>query len=457
MDRVSLTSTYLAELETAGLSSEELLGALPQNKILNSDKPNGVGLWLARPVFLGGEELGRLAKDLHNLLSALESLPEKLFGGDFAAFARAVGLTEPQVEAVMQNRGERMTRQSRADLVCDGTGFKLLELNLGSAIGGVDNVDVCRELLEVPVLAEFAERHGLTFVDSLREQVHNILTETGFSADDHPVVALTEWPSAFSDELPYMTQLCERWAGLGLDATPCHLGQLEARDGRVWLGERAVDIIVRIFLIRDVITPGAARLTAPVFDAARRGEVKIFTPLDTSAYASKAALSLLSDEGNRHVFTAETLASLDRILPWTRRVRREEVTLENGERVDLVEYALAHADDLVLKPTSLSGGKGVVLGWADDLTPDAWRAHVLAALDSPHVVQRRVRPAQETVPVPGGGTDRFRPVWGIITGVNGFIGGSVRAIPSAAGDVVVNVANGAHVGALLHEAPVLPA
>ncbi|MFJ4498758.1 hypothetical protein [Streptomyces sp. NPDC088864] len=457
MDRVSLTSKYLAELETAGLSSEELLGALPQNKILNSDKPNGVGLWLARPVFLGGEELGRLAKDLHNLLSALESLPEKLFGGDFAAFARAVGLTEPQVEAVMQNRGERMTRQSRADLVCDGTGFKLLELNLGSAIGGVDNVDVCRELLEVPVLADFAERHGLTFVDSLREQVHNILTETGFSADDHPVVALTEWPSAFSDELPYMTQLCERWAGLGLDATPCHLGQLEARDGRVWLGERAVDIIVRIFLIRDVITPGAARLTAPVFDAARRGEVKIFTPLDTSAYASKAALSLLSDEGNRHVFTAETLASLDRILPWTRRVRREEVTLENGERVDLVEYALAHADDLVLKPTSLSGGKGVVLGWADDLTPDAWRAHVLAALDSPHVVQRRVRPAQETVPVPGGGTDRFRPVWGIITGVNGFIGGSVRAIPSAAGDVVVNVANGAHVGALLHEAPVLPA
>ncbi len=71
-----------------------------------------------------------------------------------------------------------------------------------------------------PVLADFAERHGLTFVDSLREQVHNILTETGFSAGDHPVVALTEWPSAFSDELPYMTQLCERWAGLGLDATP---------------------------------------------------------------------------------------------------------------------------------------------------------------------------------------------------------------------------------------------
>ncbi|MEU0521837.1 hypothetical protein [Streptosporangium sp. NPDC006007] len=35
LERVTLTEKYLAELETAGLSSEELLGRLPQNKILN--------------------------------------------------------------------------------------------------------------------------------------------------------------------------------------------------------------------------------------------------------------------------------------------------------------------------------------------------------------------------------------------------------------------------------------
>ncbi|WP_228542755.1 zinc-binding dehydrogenase [Micromonospora sp. S-DT3-3-22] len=453
MDRVTLTETYLAELEAAGTPAEELLAGLPHNKIVNSGKPSGLGRWLARPVFLGDAELTRLTADLDNLLTALESLPRKLFGGDFAAFARAVGLTEPQVAAVMQNRGERLTRQSRADLVCDGTGFKLLEFNIGSAIGGMDNVDVCRELLTVPVLARFAERYGLTFVDSLRGQVHNILTETGFSAGDHPVVALTEWPSAFPDELPYLTQLCGRWRELGLDAVPCHLGQLEVRDGRVRLAGRPVDIIVRTFLIRDVVGPDASRLTTAVFEAARRGEVKIFTPLDTAAYASKGALSLLSEESNRHLFTPEVVASLDRILPWTRRVRREEVTLENGDRVDLVEYALSHAEDLVLKPTSLFGGKGVVLGWADDLTPEAWRALLLAALDSPHVLQRRVRHVLETVPIPGGGVDRFRPVWGIATGVDGFMGGSVRALPSAAGDAVVSLANGAHIGALLHETP----
>ncbi|MEU9802130.1 hypothetical protein [Streptomyces sp. NPDC051000] len=452
MDRVALTEEYLAELAGGNLKTSELLGGLPQNKILNSDKPNGMGQWLSRPLFLGRDEHTRLAGDLDNLLNALSSLPDRLFGGDFAAFASAGGLNEVQVAAVMRNRGARMTRQTRADLICDEAGFKLLELNIGSAVGGMDNVDVCRELLAHPVLAEFAERHGLTFMDSLREQVNNILVESGFAPGDRPVVALTEWPSVFEDEIPYMTQLCERWGELGLDASPCHLGQLEVRDGRVWLGEKPVDIIVRTFLIRDLLTPGAEELTAPVFDAANRGEVRIFTPLDTTAYASKGALAMLSDENNRGLFSAEELASLDRILPWTRMVRPGLVTLEDGERVDLVAYAVEHQADLVLKPTSLSGGKGVVLGWSDDLTPAQWREQIDLALESPYVIQRRIRSVLESVPVDEDGTlGRFRPVWGVVTGVNGFTGASVRAIPEAAGDVVVNVVNGAHVGGVLHQ------
>ncbi|MEU8772364.1 hypothetical protein [Streptomyces sp. NPDC048606] len=451
MDRVSLTAEYLAELAEGKPTTSELLGGLPENKILNSDKPNGRGQWLSRPLFLGREEHTRLAADLDHLLTALASLPERLFGGDFAAFARAGGLNEVQVAAVMSNRGATMTRQTRADMICDGEGFKLLELNIGSAVGGMDNVDVCRELLAHPTLSAFAERHGLTFRDSLREQVTNILVESGFTERDRPVVALTEWPTVFENEIPYMTQLCERWGELGLEAYPAHLGQLEVRDGRVWLRDRPVDIIVRTFLIRDVLAPDAELLTRPVFEAADRGEVKVFTPLDTTAYASKGALAMLSDERNRELFAPEVLESLDRILPWTRMVRPGTVTLEDGARVDLLTYAVEHREELVLKPTSLSGGKGVVLGWADEVTPERWREHLDEALGSPYVIQRRIRSVLESVPAEDGGLRRFRPVWGIVTGVNGFTGASVRAIPESSGDVVVNVAHGAHVGGVLHQ------
>lgn len=71
-------------------------------------------------------------------------------------------------------------------------------------------------------------------------------------------------------------------------------------------------------------------------DAAARGEVKIFTAMDSEVYASKGAPAILSDEQNQHLFDPDHLASLDQILPWTRMVRPGPVTLEDGGQVDLV-------------------------------------------------------------------------------------------------------------------------
>ncbi|MGW0750521.1 hypothetical protein [Streptomyces sp. NPDC002587] len=451
MDRVSLTEEYLARVTESGAKAGELVGAQNDSALLETFY---AGKYLSRPLFLGHAEQVQLHADLANLRAALAGLPDRLFGGDFAAFGRAVGLADVQVAAVMRGRGAAVSCQTRADLYVDGTGFKLLELNIGSAVGGMDNADMCRELLEHPVLAGFAESRGLGFVDSMREQVNNVLVECGYRPEDRPVVALTDTPAGYEKMLPYMTVLCERWAELGLEAYPCHLGQLEARDGRVWLGERPVDVVFRVFLIGDLLkSPEAPALMDPVLDAAERGEVKIFTPLDSAAYASKGALALLSDERNRDLFSAGELASLDRILPWTRMARPGPVTLESGERVDLVEYAVAHQQELALKPTSLAGGDGVVLGWADGLTAEQWRAQILAALGGPFILQRRIRPVPEMFPDENGELQPWTVLWGVFTGASGYGGAYIRATPAASGDVVVNVATGAYAGAVLQEMP----
>src|ERR1700722_5875450 len=44
------------------------------------------------------------------------------------------------------------------------------------------------------------------------------------------------------------------------------------RDGRVWLGDRAVDIAARIFLIDPLPHPGAPAVMDPVTDAVARGQ-----------------------------------------------------------------------------------------------------------------------------------------------------------------------------------------
>jgi hypothetical protein len=446
MDRVSLTADYLSRVTNWGAKADELIGKLPESELLAAFYKK---TFLSRPVFLGYADRVAAFNDVANVLGALSSLPDKLFAGDFAAFARAAGLNEVQVSAAVRGRGSAMTRQARADLFVQDNGFKLLEFNIGSSIGGMDNADICRGLLEHPLLAEFAADRNLGFVDTLREQVNNVLVECGFEPGDLPVVALTDWPSSFENESAYMRLLCARWRELGLEAYPCHIGQLQVRGGRVWLDDKPVDIVFRTFAISQMLE--APEILDPVIDAAERGEVKIFTPLDSAAYASKGALAMLSDQDNHGLLSNEEAASVNRLLPWTRILRPGSVTLEDGERVDLIEYAIARRHDLVLKPTSLYGNRGVVLGWAPDLTAQEWRGKLQAALDSPHVLQRRVRPTPELFPDENGELRPWNVLWGMFSVVNGYGGANARGTAAELGDVVMNRAHGIHSGPALCE------
>jgi hypothetical protein len=448
MNRATLTDLYLQEVKQRGVSARDLVGTQ-----LKSDQRDSYysGRYLSRPLFLGHAERDQLFTDLDNMRSALISLPDRLYGGDLAAFARAVGMAEVQVSAIIRSRRPTVTRQTRADLYVDETGFRLLEFNMGSALGGMDNADMARALLEHPVLAEFAETHGLEYVDTMRDQVHNIFVENGFEPGSSPMMAMTDWPSSYESLEPYMRHYTARLSELGLDAHPCHIGQLEVRDGRVWLGDRAVDIIDRLFMIEDLLEyPDASTLMDPILDAAARGEVKIHTPMDSGLYASKGALAMLSDEKNRSLFDAHELASLDRILPWTRMVRSGPVTLEDGSQVDLLDYALGHQSELALKPTALHGGQGVLLGWRADTSAQAWEEQVRAALDGPYVIQRRIQPIPELFPGDDGEPVPWIIAWGVYTAVSGYSGVWARATTVESNIEVINIDSGAFAGSCMN-------
>jgi hypothetical protein len=451
VNRATLTARYLDEVTKSGAVASELLGQLPESEMLNVYYH---GRYLSRPLFLGHREREQLHADLVNLRSALVSLPSRLYGGDLAAFARAVGANELQVSAVMRTRGAAVTMQTRADMYVDQSGFRLLELNMGSALGGMDNADMSRALLEHPVLAEFAQTYELEYVDTMREQVNNYFAETGFAPGARPVLACTDWPSSYKTLEPYMRHYTDRVKKLGLDDNPCHIGQLEVHDGRVWLGDRPVDIIDRLFMLEDLLeSPEAPALMEPILDAAARGEVKIYTPMDSGIFASKGALAMLSDEANRPLFDPEELASLDRILPWTRMVRPGPVTLEDGRRVDLLDYTLTHRHDLALKPTLLHGGQGVLLGWRADTSAQGWEEQVRAALEGPYVIQRRVRPVPELFTADGRDPIPWIVCWGAFTTANGYGGIFARASTVESNVEVINLDTAAYVGSCLHVRP----
>ena len=448
MDRTALTALYLDQIRQQGLRASDLLGDLPGLKQRYYE-----GRYLSRPLFIGYSECQQLYADVENVRTALLSLPARRYGGDFAAFAEAVG-AYGAVAAVLAAQNKPSTQLARADLFADEAGFQLLELNLGSAIGGADNVDMCRALLRHPVLAEFARAHGLGYVDTVRNVVDTMLAETGQEPGSSPVVAMTRLPSKHNEDIlkPYLEAVAADWQKLGIDAHGCHLGELTRRQGRVWLGDRPVDVIFRMFYIGQLHESSRSpAMLAPVLEAAARGEVKLCTPLESDIFSSKAALAMISDDANRQLFTAAELESIDRIVPWTRLVRPGPVTAPDGSRTDLLDYAMAQQDELVLKPSMGWEGMGVIPGW-QDLSPEQWRAHISSVSDPWYVIQKRVRPEPELFPGQDGELIPWTPVWGLFTGSPGYGGIYVRAVMNSSVGVI-NQALGAFNGSCLAAGP----
>ncbi|HLX49987.1 MAG TPA: hypothetical protein VKS82_16790 [Streptosporangiaceae bacterium] len=446
-DRAALTAGYLDEVARHGATGADLLSVIPSTGLLDTD-PH-----LSRPLFLGRAEAEQLNSDLQHVRAALASLPAKLYDGDLTAFARDSGLTDSQISAVLRSRAGRpvteVTQLARGDLYPQPSGLRLLEFNMGSAIAGIDNADLCRAMLRYPLLREFARTHRLGYVDTMSAEIDLIFGETGFARDSYPMVAMVAWSNLYKVYGSTLHKMARRWRAKGLDAHACHIGQLKVRNGKVMLRGRQVDIIFRIFIIEQMLLPEGPALMDPILDAVARGQVAMFTPFDSELFGSKAPLAMISEQRNRHLFSPAELEAIDRVLPWTRMVRPGPVTLEDGSTVDLFDYATSHAADLVLKPTLLHGGVGVLPGWHPDTTEQVWRDELGKAMGGPYVLQRRVVPDPELCPGENGELIPWIVTWGVFTFPTGYGGGWARAFPVSSGREVTRAGTGLLYGSTL--------
>ncbi|HEY0641702.1 MAG TPA: hypothetical protein VGD67_29085 [Pseudonocardiaceae bacterium] len=413
------------------------------------------------PAFIGREELATTHADLRNLHDALESLPDVVFGGDLAAFGHAVGLSAEQVRlAVTSQAGRPLTRFTRADLYGTAAGFRLLEYNVGTQIGCMEQSAHVQAALTGPLLADFAAEHRLGYVDTMTEYLNTMFAEAGIARDAQPVVGFVDWPKSYwgaqREGIELSTEINNTVHGI--DSVCGHVGELEYRGGRVWLHGRRLDIVYRIFMLEHVVEPGGLELIEPLVAAEARGEVVVHTPIGCEAFATKAALGLLSEHCDRRVFTPEQEASIGRILPWSRITNPGTVVTPDGDRADLLEYALAHREELALKATLQHGGWGITLGW--EHSDDAWRDAVHRSMDGTFLLQQRIRPLTDAMPGPDGERVEYLFNWGMFTIAptaeqpGGYGGTAIRCAPVAANVGVIGLlgaAPGALFAGTMHE------
>lgn len=393
--------------------------------------------FLTRPGFLGAEQVRSVTQDLDDLLTLLYALPSRVFGGDAAAMAHAVGLSPVQCDVVARTATGDPARYGRADLYYDGRDFRLLEFNVTSALGGWELPHLNRWLLRDPMLASFVEDEGLEYPDTVALFADLIRAEcTGLDCPSRPVVAVAEWPTTYEKGIERIGHLSRTLGSYGFDAYPCHIGQLTSRDDHIFLDGRHVDVVLRWFPVSEFENdPAALALVEPVITAVERGAVGMFSSFSAALFATKGALALLHDEDHRDVLSPAERALVDRFVPWTKELRDTEADAD-GQRVDLVDYTLANRSRLILKPTHHYGGTGVLPGWTAD--EQTWAEAVRTGLKNHYVVQRRVQPATERFPASdtATGTREMSVNWGIFLTGHSYGGTMIRALPGADAGVV---------------------
>ncbi|GHF22893.1 hypothetical protein E5082_04255 [Streptomyces griseoluteus] len=398
--------------------------------------------FLSRPVFLTEGEAGRLERDLNGVTDLLFGLPERLFDGDPYAFAAAVGLRPEQARLALRPPVAAPGRIGRADLYRDQVGFRLLEFNISSALGGLQITELNRLALADPELAAFVAAEGLGFPDTVAMLAGQIREAAG-RAGETCRVALMDCPSGYRATEPEITALAGLLAHHGVEAFGCHTGQARESGGRLMVDGRQVDLVYRYFTLGELTADAAAlREAEALLDLFARCDVPVLSPLRTSMHGNKRALALLWEDRCQETLDAGERDLVGRLLPWTHELRPGTARVA-GEPTDLLAYCRHHRDRLVIKPAHGLGGSGTVLGRS---VGDAqWAASLERALATPHIVQELVTPLPEPFPGEEGADEPWVLNWGAFLIGRSYAGAFLRGLPAGRADVV-SYAAGAHAG-----------
>ncbi len=388
---------------------------------------------LLRPMFLSAAERAQLEDDLAALQRLLLSLPDRLYGGDETRMCAELGFSPVQTMAIEETWRDTDVLLARADLIRGADGFRVIEYNLHSSLGGIDSGPWHQPFRELDSFSSFAAEHELTFVDPM-DGVAGVLR--GAARDrglgGFPSLAIVDWPTSYAQLRPRLDRLAGLFQRRGFDAFHCHAGQLQLRGGKLFAHGRRIDVLYRVFLVEDVVQDPA--LLMPVLAAHEAGSIVLAMSFVAELAGNKGCLALLADPRNAAALSDAERDLVRRLVPptrWVRDVPRAELT--------------ARRPELVIKPAGGYSAHGVTLGAAADAAE--WGQAVDAALAAGgYVVQERVDALPELVPGADGGQVAMDTNWGVFLAGNRYNGAMIRAVP-AADQQVITTSTGAAIGA----------
>ena len=399
MNSLTAISHYHDLLSRPGLASDSwdlLTARMAERNMVFGERPLCTVL---RPLFYSPEEWRYLVNRTELILRLFDRLARLMLED---AELRAQIHATPEEERLLHiDHGYRSTiPTARLDSFFarneDGSrSLGFVEFN-GESPASMAYSDVLGSLfLEMPVMQAFGQRYAVHALPSKRPALDEFLRvyyEWRGDRSKLPEIAIVDWhgvPTASEFEL-----FVEYFAEHGITAVICAPEEMEFRNGRLYASGTPVDFVYKRVLISELLLRYG--LDHPIVDALHARAICLVNPFSCKLLHKKASLAVASDERNAHLLTAAERQAVKAHIPWTRIVEERSTIDPAGNPIDLLPWASANREGLVLKPNDEYGGKGVLIGWETE-QPE-WDAALAAAATEPAVVQERVQIAYEEFP-----------------------------------------------------------
>jgi hypothetical protein len=445
-----------AGLSEVDLRFRELASVDPE--LLDRQTFRGLDRWSALltfkrqpwPTFISRAKSAELEAMSLGVSRLVRAIPERVFRNDPARIAQAYRLAENVARFILQPPNGIAAMLSRGDFVHGRSGFKCVEFNMSSSIGGWETGPLAGMLLQIPPIERFLREAGIQarYQDTLRITLVHVLrraVEAGL-VDDGEINTLFTAREALPLSHPEVIEFLDREYQAALaEVDPSLRGTLwfnsyaglSEQDGELYAKGRKIRCVIE----RHVYA--SERITVRL---AKLGRIHLYNGPATRILSDKTNIAILSEHEESPLFSEEEREVIRRYIPWTRQVVPGP-TRFRGETAPMDRMLLSHREETVLKKARSFGGYDVILGRFS--TPGDWEKAVARAFsDGDWLAQEYVESLPYLFQAGRHGCSPHDVVWGPFVSGSTYAGTILRVQPKAL-EGIVNLSQEATEGILL--------
>lgn len=344
-----------------------------------------------RPNFLTRSQFRYVGSAIRDMMAAIRVVEERAMLD--SSFLDRMGVTPGEAQLIAIEPGlTRFSYKSRMDTFLTPEAFKFVEYNAESP-AGIGYGDVLQDLFyEFEPMRRLREKWPIAKSQSREEVLKTLLAAwEEWGGREKPRIGIVDYL-----DVPTYNEFVmfrEYFESRGYEAVVADPRHLEFRKGRLMAGDFGIDLLYRRVLVNELLE--RLEQCQALVEAVRTRSVCMVNSFRAKLLHKKLLFAALWAPDMQPHFSAAQRDSIRRHVPWTVRVAEGRVERASGA-VDLVEFARAEQQRLVLKPNDEYGGKGVVIGW--EKTPAEWEQALAEGLQAPCVLQERVPVARTEFP-----------------------------------------------------------